>query len=162
MMGFIQMKRHMRLKKTEFTQRIIEQNKDVTKMMSRIVTNHARRSFFEGTDYEHEVFVYDIDSFTDPKEEWDKDEKYIEETYILMAFFKTLAEGIDRGIYDEGLIRINFEHDMRLFYRYSGPFTRTLRMSSDSDDILDMLLPIEFLLKNWEYRRIKKKVKFFG
>ncbi|MDI6678828.1 MULTISPECIES: DUF4760 domain-containing protein [Bacillus cereus group] len=142
------LKRHSNFKRIEFTQRIIEQNKDVPKMVSKIIANHAKKIYSDNLEEYKSSLMRD------------REEMFIEETYILLNFFNTLADGIGRGVYDEDLIRINFEQDIKLFYRFSGPYLRTLRFSADFDE---MFLPIEFLIKEWDNKKPKKKkVTFFG
>ncbi|MEK4406670.1 DUF4760 domain-containing protein [Sporosarcina sp. FSL K6-6792] len=145
------LKRNSNFKRTEFTQRIIEQHKDVPKMMSKIITNRAKRNqLAHGRTVEENNYDLMLET----------EEDFMDETLILLNIFNTLANGIDRGVYDEDLIRINFEQDIKLFYRYSGPYLRTLRFSSDSDE---MFLPIEFLIKEWGNKKPKKKRgTFFG
>jgi hypothetical protein len=126
--------------------------------MTKIMAFQAKtiQNSFEG-NYTQEKYSLVWDS------EEDEDffeEAYFEEAYILLRFFNTLADGIDRGVYDKPLIRINFEQDINLFYRHSGPYLRKLRFFADSDELF---LPIEFLIKDWDSKKKKKKnVTYFG
>lgn len=129
-------------KRIEFTQHVIEQNKEVKKMTAKIFT------------------VYETIRLN-PEFKFSEDNKYtmtIDEIYSLVNFFNTLAYGIDRGIYDENLIRVNFEQDIKLFYQFSRPYFRNF-ISSDSDE---MLLRIEYLIREWDKNKRKKKVMYFG
>lgn len=166
------LKRYSDFKKIELTQRVIEQNKEVPKMVSKIFANHAIMHHTNMTKYDIETDVnsdmkrYDIDNNRSLEEynsisRWDIDEMYMEDIYFLFNFFSTLADGIDRGIYDEDLIRANFEQDIKLLYRNLQPYVRSLRFAANSDELF---LPIEFLLREWAWgkKTKKKKVTFFG
>lgn len=147
------LRRHSNFKKTEFTQRIIEQNKEAKITASKLISYHAIRFPSDivrtGTQQEY---------LSEWESDIDADSMLLEDVYFLVNFFNTLADGIDRGIYDEDLIRINFEQDIKLFYRYTRPYLRNLRFS-DADR---MFLRIEFLLREWDNKKQKKKVTFFG
>lgn len=147
------LRRHSNFKRKEFTQRIIEQNKEVKETASKIITYHAT-SLNPDIIWPEEEHEYS----TELKIDRDIDPMFIEDIYSLVNFFNTLANGIDRGVYDEDLIRINFEQDIRLFYQYLRPYFRSLRFSNADG----MFLRIEFLLKEWDNEKVKKKVTFFG
>lgn len=136
--------KRVKFQKREFTQRHIDQNKEIPILISKMIKNEIltrHPSFFQKNA------LSDVESMSD------------DELYRIFRFFNSLADGIDSGIYDEILLRTNYEEDIKIFYRYSGPFLRKLRAVVDSDE---MILPIEFLLKNWETKNKKKKVKILG
>jgi hypothetical protein len=141
--GFITsyLKRTMRFRKTEFTQRVIEQNKEGLKLASKLMAKQA---------YSQENPFSDKEDLVNELE--------FQETITLLKFYNTLADGIDRGIYDEDLIRVNFEQEIKFFYGYSGPYLRKLRFFVDDE----MFLPIEFLIREWRTKKKKKRVTFFG
>lgn len=138
------------LKRLEFTQRVIEQNKEVKKMTAKIFavneTIKHNSEYLEYLEY-HEKFS-EKNHYTMPNDE----------IYSLLNFFNTLAYGIDRGIYDENLIRVNYEQDIKLFYQFSRPYFRNF-ISSHTDE---MFLRIEYLIREWNGNKIKKKVTNFG
>ncbi|WP_404404697.1 hypothetical protein [Jeotgalibacillus malaysiensis] len=146
------LKRQQNFKRIEFTQRIIEQNQEVKKTASKLISSLAGNNNIEFWKVENETNSSHFKTYDNGNE------NLIADIYSLANFYNTLADGIYLQIYDEDLIRINFEQDIKSFYHYSRPLFR-YTFFSDSDQ---MLLRIEFLILEWDKKAQKKKVTLFG
>jgi hypothetical protein len=127
-------------KKVEFTQEIINSKKDTIwglKMWSEMIN---KNSYFEYVDDSVKVSYIDM---------YDRN-KQVSDIYQILNYFSSLADGINKNIYDDNVVRINHENDMRIIIKNLRLFMRKNNLSLD---IEDNMLKIEFLLRRWEERK---------
>ena len=129
------LKRYNKLKKVEFTQKLIEDNKQLIEDFYTII-------FF--INYE-------------PYEEKNKSEIF--KVYKIINYFSCLAEGVEQGIYDEDVIKVNYRNEMKLAHSLSYNLTTEFNSLIMNYEVS---LSLEFLLKKWENKKVKshKKVNF--
>lgn len=133
------LRKNERAKRKEFTQRIIDQHNNIPIAITAIFSHRVKSRNMNFPKI-------------DARENKDYSDQFITEVYMLLRFFNMLAEGIARKVYDEDLIRINYEQDIKLFYNYVRPNFPELNDFIEADE---RFIQIEFLLRDWKHKRVQ-------
>ncbi|TQK45788.1 hypothetical protein FB479_113178 [Brevibacillus sp. AG162] len=135
--------RHFSFKKIEFTQKFIDSNRAMTAEIDKILFNielviHTYESgnFYGNENHEQKL----MDELHD----------YATQLFSILKYFNNIASGVDKNIFDENVVRVNYEHDMRACYKR----LRLARRGRDYND--ETFLPLEFLLKKWDSKNPAK------